>query len=100
MKRLFLVLVLLVSLSACSNKQSFVVVEESEFGDWQWEISKITQILSSMDLSPTDGEGATDILDEIEDVRERMERLDKRIHKNFIHSEELGSRGLPTRYAD
>ena len=53
-----------------------------------------------MDLSPTDGEGATDILDEIEDVRERMERLDKRIHKNFIHSEELGSRGLPTRYAD
>ncbi len=100
MKRLFLVLALLVSLSACSNKQSFVVVEESEFGDWQWEISEITKILNSMDLSPTDGDCATDIIDEIEDVRERMERLDKRIHKNFIHSEELGSRGLPTRYAD
>ena len=93
-------LALLVSLSACSNKKSFVVVEESEFGDWQWEISEITKILSNLDLSPTDGDGATGILDEIEDVRERMERLDKRIHKNFIHSDELGSRGLPTRYAD
>lgn len=91
---------LLVSLSACSNKKTFVVVEESEFGDWQWEISEITKILSSMDLSPTDGDGATGILDEIEDVRERMERLKKRIHKNFIHSDELGSRGLPTRYSN
>lgn len=100
MKRLFLVLALLVSLSACSNKKTFVVVEESEFDDWQWEISEITKILSSMDLSPTDGDGATGILDEIEDVRERMERLDKRIHKNFIHSDELGSRGLPTRYSN
>ena len=100
MKRLFLVLALLVSLSACSNKQSFVVVEESEFGDWQWEINEITKILNSMDLSSTDIDLATDTLGEIEDIRERMERLDKRIHKNFIHSDELGSRGLPTRYSN
>ena len=93
-------LALLVSLSACSNKQSFVVVEESEFGDWQWEINEITKILNSMDLSSTDIDLATDTLGEIEDIRERMERLDKRIHKNFIHSDELGSRGLPTRYSN
>ena len=100
MKQLLILLALLVSLSACSNKKSFVVVEESEFGDWQWEISEITKILNSMDLSPTTGNGATDTHEEIEDIRERMERLDKRIHKNFIHSDELGSRGLPTRYAN
>ena len=53
-----------------------------------------------MDLSSTDRDSVADILDEIDGIRERMERLDKRIHKNFIHSDELGSRGLPTRYAD
>ena len=100
MKRLLILLALLLSLSACSNKKSFVVVEESEFGDWQWEINEITKILNSMDLSPTDGDGASAILYEVEGIRERMERLDKRINKNFIHSDELGSRGLPTRYAN
>lgn len=93
-------LAIMISLSSCSNNKSFVVVEESEFGDWQWEINEITKILNSMDLSSTDRDSVADILDEIDGIRERMERLDKRIHKNFIHSDELGSRGLPTRYAD
>ena len=93
-------LALLVCLSACSDKKSFVVIEESEFGDWQWEINEITKILNSMDLSPTDGDGATTVLDEIEGIRERMKRLDKRIHKNFIHSDELGSQRLPLRYSN
>lgn len=100
MKRVFIVLALLVSISACSNKKSFVVVEESEFGDWQCEINEITKILNSMDLSLTDRDVTTDALGEIEGIRERMKRLDKRIHKNFIHSDELGSQRLPSRYSN
>lgn len=100
MKRFFIVLIMLISLSGCSNNKSFVVVEESEFGDWQWEISEITEILNSMDLSSTDGEVVTEVFEDIEGIRERMNRLDKHIHRNFLHSDEIGSRGLPTRYAN
>ena len=99
-RRLFLVSTIMISLSSCSDNKSFVVVEESEFGDWQWEVEEITKILQDMDLPYTDNKEVSDIFNEIESIRERMERLDKRIHKNFLHSDEMGSRGLPTRYAD
>ena len=99
-RRLFLVLTIMISLSSCSDNKSFVVVVESEFGDWQWEVEEITKILQDMDLPYTDNKEVSDIFNEIESIRERMERLDKHIHKNFLHSDEIGSRGLPTRYAD
>lgn len=100
MKRLVMVLALLVSLTACSSRNSYIVVEESEFGDWQWEIDEITKTLNSLDLSCTEDDEVAEIFDEIKGIRERMERLDKHIHKNFLHSDELRSRGLPSRYAD
>lgn len=100
MKRFLVVLALLVSLSACSNKKSFVVVEESEFGDWQWEVDEISQMLNTMDLSATDADDVAAVFDEIEEIRDRMERLNRHMHSNFLNSEDIGSRGLPTRYAN
>lgn len=100
MKKLLSILLLLVSMSACSNRQSFVVVEESEFGDWQSEVAELTMILNEMNVPYTDDEEVLAVFDKIESVKERMKWLDKHIHNNFLHSDEIGSRGLPTRYAD
>lgn len=98
MKNIFSVLILVLCLSSCSNNKSFVIVEESEFGDWQWEVGKIYETLDSMNLSDTDDENVANIFNELDKIRERMKKLDNNIHKNFLHSDEIGSRGLPTRY--
>ena len=98
--RCLILLTIIISFSACSGKKSFVVVEESEFGDWQWEVEEITKILQDMDLPHTNDKEVCDIFTEIKSIRERMERLDKHIHKIFLHSDDIGSQGLPTRYAD
>lgn len=100
MKKLISILFVLVCISSCSSRQSFVVVEESEFGDWQWEVAEITTILNEMNMPYTDDEEVLAVFDKIESIKERMERLDKHIHKNFLHSDEIGSQELPTRYAD
>ena len=91
---------MLLSFSACSNNNSFVVVEESEFGDWQGDVDEVSRMLNAMDLSVTDADDIAAVFDDIKAIREKMTRLNKRVHRNFLHSDEIGSKGLPTRYVD
>lgn len=101
MRRFTLVLLVGIMLCSCSRRESFVIVEESEFGSWQWEIENMHRLVNNMNhqiLLDSYNSDYQELYYEIEDLKSKLKKLDSRIHKNFIHSDEIGSHR--TRYFD
>ncbi|MBQ8070450.1 MAG: hypothetical protein IJ202_06345 [Bacteroidales bacterium] len=98
-----LAIISLAVFTACSNRSSYVVVEESEFGHWQNEVESIKETLESIsDLSfdtlTLDLDDTGEIMETIEELKSRVEDLEDRMHRNFISSEELPNSSIPSRY--
>ena len=107
-KRAFLLASVLLLFPTCSPPASYVIVEEPEFGKWQDEVQAIKDELES--IKEPDWEFIPNstwaynflqvnaMLKTIEELQDRIDRLEYRLEHNFMLSEDLPNRHLPSRY--
>ena len=100
--------VLFILIPSCSPPASYVIVGETEFGKWQKEVKDIKEELDSIKEpdwefipNPTYAYNFLQVnamLRKIEELQDRIDKLEYKLEHNFMLSEDLPNRHLPSRY--
>ena len=108
-KRVFVLFaVMSILIPSCSPPASYVIVEEPEFGEWQDEVRDIKEELNSIEepdweFIPNstwayDFIQVREMLEKIEELQDKIYNLEYKLEHNFMLSEDLPNRHLPSRY--
>ncbi len=105
---LILFAVLSILIPSCSPPASYVIVEEPEFGKWQNEVKDIKEELDSIvepdwEFIPNSTWAynflqVNAMLKKIEELQDRIDNLEYKLEHNFMLSDDLPNRHLPSRY--